>query len=147
VVGANIKDFVSRPRDTITEDRVATELRAEDPDKAFAFIWGLLDRDSIVALILARRVLRKRHYFEQILRQGLTAADASAVRFWIECCLPRLGADKVFSILSAVIEENGEVARRVLYWSRVLLLKERPSLRQKLDKLGAGRPNGHVSSK
>jgi hypothetical protein len=59
------------------------------------------------------------------------------VKFWIECCLPRLGADKVFSVLAAVVEENRGVAGRVFYWSRLLLLKEKPSLRQKLDRLGA----------
>jgi hypothetical protein len=129
------KDYAGKPRDTVIENRLAAELRAQEPEAVFAFIWELLGSDVVLALALAPRVLRKQSYFEQILRRGLEVADASSIQLWIRTCLPRLGADKMLSIFRDVATRNPRAGETAMYYMRILLLKEKPALRNSLEAL------------
>jgi hypothetical protein len=131
------KDYAGKPRDTVVENKLAAQLRAQDADAGFAFIWELLGSDPVLALALAPRALRDRSYFEQILRRGLETADPSSVKLWIQTCLPRLGADRALSIFQDVVGSNARAGEKAMYWMRILLLKEKPELRDSLDDLAS----------
>jgi hypothetical protein len=76
----------------------------------------MLELDTNVALALANRRLRERHFLELLLQRGLTAANASTIRFWLESILPHLGMKAVTTLLrNAAIAQPVAVAQAVYF--------------------------------
>lgn len=132
----DVRDYVGKSRDSTLETKLAEQLREMDPDDAFAFIAEYVDHDEVVGLSLASRSLRRRSDFDSLLRKGFKRADASSIRFWLKCCVNRLGPRRIVTILREVIQADPEVGRKVFYWSRLVLLDAMPELRDELRDLG-----------
>jgi hypothetical protein len=132
-----VQDYVGRPRDSKAETELANALRKLDPDEAFAFVWEYAGYDPVVALELANRVLRDRNQFERMLHRGFEEADASSIRFWLECCVPRVGPTRTMKLLRDIASKDIDAGRRIFYRTRLVLLKEDSSLEGELDALAA----------
>jgi len=132
-----VSDYAGRPRDSRVENELAARLRAMTAAEAYAFICEYLDHDPIVALHLARRGLRERRHFEQILARGFETADASSIRYWLEACLDKLGPKRVVKMFEQLAATNPRAAARTLYWTRIYVLRADPAMRERLDALAS----------
>src|SRR5688500_15921165 len=83
-----------------------------------------LDHDQVVGLELANRVLRHRNQFERLMQRGFGEADASTIRFWLDCCVPRVGARRAMNLLREAALRDADAGRRVFYRTRLVLLRE-----------------------
>jgi hypothetical protein len=117
------KDYLSKLRDTEFEHELRILLRQQPEEDRFQFIQELLSYDLVVGLKLAKTCLQKEQFFEQILGQGLQTADASTLKFWLECVVPRLGMRRVVAILTQKLKTDTVAVKKALYWLPRLLPK------------------------
>ena len=109
-------EYARGRRDSKKETALAQRLRELPEDERFALIYECLQYRTVLGLSLATSCLQKPMYFQQILEQGLQRADASAIRFWLECAVPRLGVRRVLHVLTQTLETNPGAVEKALYW-------------------------------
>ena len=118
------KDYIGKLRDTKLERELRLLLRKQPEADRFQFIQELLSYDLVVGLQLANTCLQNEQFFERILEQGLQTADASTLKFWLECVVPRLGMRRVVAILTQKLETDAMAVKKALYWLPRLLPKD-----------------------
>ena len=133
----NVQDYVGKPRDSKAETQLANELRKLDARDVFRFLSEYADHNQAAALELANRVLRQRNQFELLLQRGFEEADPSSIRFWLKCCIPRVGPRRALRLLRETASRDINAARRVFYRTRIALLREDSSLKVELEDLAA----------
>ena len=94
-----------------------------EPDR-LDFLGEFLSVNYPLALLLARRCLSERKSFEILLEGGLNEADASGIRYWLECVVPHLGIRRVVRHLLRRAATNPEGVRKARYW--LSLFQEEP---------------------
>lgn len=99
--------------------------RMSEPER-FEIIKQVLSRNAYIGLVLANRTLRDRRHFEQILERGLLVADASEIRYWLLCVIPRLGFRRVVSRLARAMGDNPSGVDKALYMMQFLLPEGNP---------------------
>jgi hypothetical protein len=132
------EDFQYRPRISEREREMARKLRQLPEEERFQFIQEALRRDRvarIVGLKLANACLRRKAYFENILDQGLETADASDIKIWLECVIPRLGFHKVVGLLTDKLATNPKVVDKARYWLGYFLPDNDPRAAEALSEL------------
>ena len=130
-----MENFLSRPRNSVRERKLAQELRKLPEESRFRYIQNLLNNDYVVGLKLANACLRKKSYFEAILGQGLEMARVSDIQLWLKCVIPRLGFRRVVSLVSKRLETNTEAVNKALYYLCILLPRDDKRAVQALIKL------------
>ncbi|WP_422928584.1 hypothetical protein [Singulisphaera sp. PoT] len=110
------KDYIGRVRDSVWERDLASHLRQATEQERLAFVSELAKSSPGVALVLARRTLAENRSYEVLLDQGLAHADASGIRPWLECVVPRLGFRKVLRRLGEAVDSNPDGVAKALYW-------------------------------
>jgi ribosomal protein S18 acetylase RimI-like enzyme len=111
-------------RDARIENQLAKELREISEEEAFERVKMLTHIDAKVGLSLARRVLKRRAYFESLLRDGLQGANESTIRAWIDSSARCLGAARVVEIVSERLEHDPLVVDNAVYWLRAHVRRE-----------------------
>jgi hypothetical protein len=129
------RDYIGKPRDTVREHELARKLRELPTEEAHSFIVDYIAGDPVVGLILANRVLRSNEHFREILKDGLEQADASTIKFWLECCLPRLGPMGLVQTLIEAAESNPAGAELTVYWLEFMLRGRTEPVKQESQKL------------
>jgi hypothetical protein len=117
------KNYVGRARDPVWERDLARELRLLPEAERLRFVKDLLDVHLVVALDLARKCLSKKESLESLLELGLQEADPSAIRDWLKCVLPGLGARRLVRCLYRHLEDYPEAVESARYWLPGLLTK------------------------
>jgi hypothetical protein len=110
------RDYAGRRRDSKWENELAKELRSCTEGERFSFLNDLLVAQPVVALDLARRCLAENASFEILLETALEGADASSMRYWLECVVPRLGFRRVVRLLDNFRGEFPESVEKAAYW-------------------------------
>lgn len=106
-----VSDFVGPGRDDRIINAAVRELRALPAEEARAFVWQLVDHDCVMALRVARRVLRGRRPFEELLQHGFEIADVSTIRFWLDGVLGPLSAERVVELYAQLARTDPARAR------------------------------------
>jgi hypothetical protein len=109
-------DYRDRRRDPSWERELAQRLRQEPESSRLAFIEDLVTINLVVALDLAYRCLASNSSFERLLIRALTEADASSIRFWLECVVPRLGFRKSVKMLRREQDSHPGGVEKAVYW-------------------------------
>ena len=112
----SVRDYVRRPRDSVWEKDLARQLRLCSEEDRFAFLSDLLVAQPVVALDLARRCLKAKASFEALLESGVRQADASSIRYWLECVVPHLGFRRVVQVLRNLRGEFPDGVGYAVYW-------------------------------
>lgn len=110
------EDYANFRRDSVKENNLCKILRAENEEAVLQFVLRLTELDPRVGLAIARRVLRSPASAEAVLKLGIHLADASSMKWWLDVCIPKLGADKVIHILREHLESNLDAIDHALYW-------------------------------
>jgi hypothetical protein len=115
-----IKDLVESPRNTSRENALKRDLRLLPEPERFAFIQTCFDitdyRIGGLGLLLALSCLQSKIYVLPLLEKGLSAADASTIKFWLEFAVAKLGERKTIAILFDKLETEPDVVGKALYW-------------------------------
>lgn len=130
-----IENYVSRPRDSVREREIAAKLRQLPEEERFKFISDLLAKDLVVGLMLASACLRSRKYFEAILDRGLKTADASYMKLWLKCVIPRLGFRRVVSMVTNRLDTEPKGVEHAAYWLRGMVPRNDPASIKALSRL------------
>ena len=110
-----ISDFIGPGRDDRVINAAIREIRAWPLEQARALVWQLVDHDPVMALRVARRVLRGRRPFEELLRHGFATADVSTIRWWLAGVLGPLSADRIVELYEELARADAEQARVFAY--------------------------------
>ncbi|MHB1559297.1 MAG: hypothetical protein ACYC61_17745 [Isosphaeraceae bacterium] len=110
------RDYARQVRNSVWERELAQELRRHPEHERLEFIADLAFVNSAVALDLARKCLSESKSFEVLLRQALTQADPSGIRYWLMCITPRLGFRKVVRYLREAKVHHPEGVKKAKYW-------------------------------
>ena len=138
-MGLSARDYAERRRDSRWENKLANELRSYTEDERFRFLTDLMVAHPAVALDLARRCLTETASFESLLETALVGADASSMRYWLECVVPRLGFRRVARLLDNFRGEFPESVAKAAYW--LPLFERSPGFsREAVDALRARKP-------
>lgn len=112
-----VEELINQPRNSVRERVLARELRKLPESSRFEFIESVLaHKREILGLQLAKSVLRNKDYFERLLYQGLEHANASSIRDWLACVIPRLGSRRVIATLKKEMVDKPEAVCFALYW-------------------------------
>jgi hypothetical protein len=109
-------DYVKVPCDSPRSRDLVRELRKIPEAERFAFVKDLLPLNLILGLDLATRCLSNKEYFKAVLDWGLDRGDASSIRVWLSCVIPKLGARRVLLILKEEIHKRPKAVSMALYW-------------------------------
>ncbi len=110
------RDYAGRARGSVWELDLAQELRRQPEAARLDFLDDLITSNPIVGLDLARRCLSESRSFEVLLDRALRESNASSIRYWLECIVPRLGFRRVVGQLRGHIVEGREAVRFAKYW-------------------------------
>lgn len=130
-----LEDFITRPRNSVRERKLARRLRQLPEEDRFTFIQDLLNKDYVVGLALASTCLRDKSYFKAILEHGLKPANASHIELWLKCVIPRLGFRKVLHLVTEKLSTEPKGVERAAYWLWGFRPKNDPAAHQGLLKL------------
>ena len=109
-------DFSGKLRDTKVERELARQLRELSEPVVFEFVQEMLEVHEIVALDLARKTLKSKESFYRLLHVGLERANASSIRRWLECVIPRIGIRNVIANLVDKIDQYPDGVARAIYF-------------------------------
>ena len=111
-----IENYLGKRRTAQLERSLLRELMEVPEEERFQFIQQVLSADIRLGLRLANVSLRKREYFRWMLDRALITADASRIKLWLGCVIPRLGMSQVVSILTERMPDQPEAVRKAAYW-------------------------------
>ncbi len=128
-------------RDLRSFDEAARRLRQHPESERLAAVQQLSRRDVMVALDMAKRVLTQMHSYSTLLDYGLEVADASSVRDWLECVVPRMGVRRVVRRLQDLRAVNPRAVQKARYW--LPLFADQPGYsREEVEALGTSTGGG-----
>src|SRR5689334_1518814 len=99
------KFYVGKRQDGVWESDLKARLLNETEESRASFLCEILGLQEASRLStrpwfqLATSVLADSESFERLLRRGLSVANASTIKSWLEACLPRLGVRRTIRIL------------------------------------------------
>jgi hypothetical protein len=123
------------PRDTKREEQLKRILRSAPEAERFAYIEELLLHNTMLGLIFAKSCLEDPQYCRVLLDRGLSTANASGIRRWLECLTPKLGFRYVLKKVEGLIDTDPRAADRALYWMGRVLPKDRPDELEDLQRV------------
>jgi hypothetical protein len=115
------RDYEGRTRNPLWERELARQLRELSEPERFEFLNEFLPLNQVVALELARNCPLEKQSLEKLLDRGLVEADASAIREWLECVVPKLGFRRVLHHLRSRRAVNPCGVERARYWLPLFL--------------------------
>lgn len=115
------RDYEGRTRNPVWERDLARQLRTLSEAERRAFFGEFLSVNQAVALDLARKCLMEKRSLEDLLARGLAEADASSMREWLECVMPRLGLRHVVRYLMQQRPANPSGVEKAVYWLPMFL--------------------------
>jgi hypothetical protein len=111
-----VSDYANRRRDSVWERDLARKLRQETESDRLEFILELLKSNEVVALDIAKRVLRERMSFERILVIGLKKGNPSSIQHYLRAVVDALGIMRLMDRLDQYRELYPLAVDRSLYW-------------------------------
>jgi len=113
---AELEEYIHCRRDSKREQDFLRRLREIPEETRYAIIQRLLEKSHWLGLIMANGSLQNPRYFEAILQMGFKVGDASSIRFWLDCTVPKLGFRKVVCMLIALMGTNPVAVAKAIYW-------------------------------
>ncbi|HUQ01537.1 MAG TPA: hypothetical protein VM261_03540 [Kofleriaceae bacterium] len=97
-------------------------LRSLSQEQAFDEVVRQIDGgDWYTALEVARRVLRRRDHFLQLLHRGILEADASAIQYWLRACVHALGPKRVLREMEDMAGSHPAAVHRATYYGAQII--------------------------
>jgi hypothetical protein len=109
-------DYRGRTRDPKWEADLVQWLRTQPEESRLSFVLELVNYQTAVALQAAHAVLEERSSFVKMLEVATSTSDASTIRYWLECIVPRLGFRRSINCLTTLAEREGQGVSKALYW-------------------------------
>lgn len=100
-----LENYLSNPRTTGGDRDLLKTLSSWEEDRRVDFLEKLAKTLPSVALPFAGKCLREKGSFRRLLLSALAHANASDMKYWIDCIVPRLGLESVTMFL----DENRSV--------------------------------------
>ena len=107
-------------RDNKVHNKIVSELRDVSEEDSYKSIERLVAIDLYSALVIARRVFKRRQSSEQLFRFGMTVADASTIRDFLEFGVAKMGLKKTLRILEEWVGQETEAVDGAMYWLQAL---------------------------
>lgn len=118
--------------DAIRDERILNQLketvRELPPMEASARILEIYAANNRVGLKTANACSRDKSVFKHILLDGISKADLSTVRQWIQCVVPRIGIVATTNVINSVEGRDPILCETCVYWIEMMRL--RPSKRE-----------------
>jgi len=111
-----IAEYIHCPRDSKRETELLHRLRQMPEEERYSIVQRLLQQSVGLGLRLATGSLRQKRYFEEILEMGFREGNASTIRPWLECTVPKLGFRKVILLLGNRMDSDPVAVDNALYW-------------------------------
>jgi len=111
-----IAEYLHRPRDSKREKELLRHLREMPEEARYDVVQSLLQQSTSLGLLMASGSLRQKRYFEEILEMGFRKGNASTIRPWLECAVPKLGFRKVILLLGNRMDTDPVAVDNALYW-------------------------------
>jgi len=131
-----VKDLVGKTGADVNVEELKKQLRRLPEAERFSFIQECLAHGLISwALALAKSCLRSGEYVARLLEHGLRVADASSIKYWLECAVAKLGGRRVVRIVASQLESNPEGVAKAVYWLPGLLSRKELKTAAAFDEL------------
>lgn len=127
------KDYQNKARSPDWEGDLLQWLREQEEETRFNFLLELVQYQPLVALQLAHKSLESRSSFIKLLEHGIKTCDASSIKHWLECVVPRIGFRRTSENLLRLSESEPEGVSKAFYWLPRFANSEQDKL--KLDSL------------
>ncbi len=111
-----IAEYIHCPRNSKREKELLRHLREMPEEARYDVVQNLLQQSTGLGLLMASGSLRQKRYFEEILEMGFREGNASTIRPWLECTVPKLGFRKVILLLGNRMDTDPVAVDNALYW-------------------------------
>jgi hypothetical protein len=119
-----IEDSIKFSPDSKRDNEIVYLLRQMNISEALTIIIKMLDQESPNTYYVACKVLNEIKVAESFFVFGLTKADASNIKLWLEFAIPRMGVKRVITALKNTENEKPGTIDKALYWLPSLIKKE-----------------------
>ncbi len=109
-------EYEGKARDPKWERELFDWLRDQSEETRFEFLMELVQVQVTVALQLAHKVLESRASFIKLLEFAVANCDASSIKYWLDCVVPRLGFRRTSDNLLRLSEAESDGVSKALYW-------------------------------
>jgi hypothetical protein len=130
-----VEKFISSPRETVFEENLKKQLRHLEDAEREKIVEGVLKRSSGHGLNLVKACCRRPSFFKMILKEGVKTADASYIRSWIDCVVPKIGIRATLKELGRMMREENTDIGKVFYWLGLHLRKDEKQLIEQANSL------------
>lgn len=112
------KNYENKARSPEWEGDLLVWLREqeEEEEARFNFLLELVQYQPLVALQLAHKSLESRSSFVKLLEHGVKTCDASSIKHWLECVVPRIGFRRTSENLLKLSASEPEGVSKAFYW-------------------------------
>lgn len=111
-----IEESIKFSPDSKRDNEIIYLLKQIDNFEALEIIKNMVDRKSLNIYYIAGKVLNERKVVEPFFIFGLTKADATSIKLWLEFAIPRIGLKRVIKALKISENENPGIIDKALYW-------------------------------
>lgn len=111
-----IEEGIKLSSDSKRDNEIVRLLREIDSFEALEIIKSMVNRESPNAYYVACKVLNERKVAEPFFIYGLSKADASTIKLWLEFAIPRIGLKKIIAFLKNKENQNSYIIDKALYW-------------------------------
>jgi hypothetical protein len=115
-VSLSTAEYVGRTRNSVWERDLGQKLRSLPECERLEFLGEFALLNPVVAMDLARKTLQEKQSFMVLLERSIDEANASIIRYWLECVVPHLGPRKVLAYLRSQAPLKPEGVARARYW-------------------------------
>src|SRR5262245_33521499 len=109
-------DYKGKRRNPQWERELLAWLRQQSEEARFVFLMELIKYQEVVALQLAQKSLESRASFVRLLEFAVTRRDASSIKYWLDCIVPRLGFRRTVDNLLRLSASDMKGVANALYW-------------------------------
>jgi hypothetical protein len=112
----NAADFKNVCPSTLCERQLVAGVRNLAEGEAYEFVSELVQFNLKVGLAVATKALRDPKLLRKFFNHGLSTANASNVRFWLESFVPRLGLRETVKVLHMRLDTDPVSVEKAVYF-------------------------------
>jgi hypothetical protein len=105
------------------ENKLLTYLKSLPEEKAYEALKYMVEQKNPISLIFAKKILRQKDYVRQMFESGLSSADASSIKLWLDFAIPKLGLRAVEKSIRKIDNGSNKIAQKAAYWLPMLSSK------------------------
>ncbi len=98
-------------------------LRSIHEEEAVKILKYMVDNQSLISTVFAKRVLRSKNHVKSFFEYGVIKSDAQSIKNWLDFVIPKLGLKSTVYLIEQLNNESNRLIDKTLYWLPTFICK------------------------